>query len=152
MDAKTIGLIITFSALAIALNPAISGIGFPFPLFPSLILQIWEIPIVAAFLLFGLKVGFSIAGVNSIFLLAVYPGTSRPWYWLGSFFSVSIMMLGVLLAQKLLVRKQNPIRTHDKPLSRKKVMGSSLIFGMLLRVAVMAPYMFVILAFLTSLF
>ena len=150
MKAKTLGLIVTFSALAITLNPAISGFGLPFPLLPSMILQIWEIPMVAAFLLFGPKVGFSVAGVNSIFLLSIYPGSSRPWYWLGSFLSVSSMMLGVLLAQKLLTRKQDTTATLERPNSRKKIMVTSLALGMLLRVVVMAPYMFAVLALLTS--
>jgi len=129
LDAKSIALIITFGCLAIILNPSISGLGIPFPLLPLIILQIWEIPIVAAFLLFGLKIGFSVAGINSAFLFAVYPGPSITWYGLFALVSVSSMMLGVYLAQKLF---RNPSERQD--VSRVKVLTLSLGVGMLFRV------------------
>ena len=51
MNTKTVATIAVFSALAIALN--LSPFKIPAPFAPFLIYQIWEIPIVAAFLLFG---------------------------------------------------------------------------------------------------
>jgi len=130
LDAKAVALIITFGCLAIILNPSISGLGIPFPLLPLIILQIWEIPIVAAFLLFGLKIGFSVAGINSVFLFAVYPGPSITWYGLFALVSVSSMMLGVYLARKLIFR--NPSERQD--VSRVRVLTVSLGIGMLFRV------------------
>jgi hypothetical protein len=145
MDARKIALVICFAGLAIVLNPVISGIGLPYPLLPGMVFQIWEIPTVAAFLLFGLTVGFSVAAINSAFLLTVYPGMAQPWYWLGSLISVSSMMLGVCIAHKLIRRNvsenQNPYRS--------KTLAASLALGILFRVVFMAPVMLLILSILT---
>lgn len=145
MNARKIALIICFAGLAIVLNPAISGIGIPYPLLPGMIFQIWEIPTVVAFLLFGLTVGFSVAAVNSAFLLVVYPGMAQPWYWLGSLVSVSSMMLGVCIARRFVSHNapenQNP--------SRSKTLAAYLALGILFRVVFMAPVMLLILSTLT---
>ncbi len=145
MNAKTVSLVITFAALAIVLNPAISGIGLPYPLLPGMVFQIWEIPTVAAFLLFGLSVGLSVAAINSVFLLAVYPGMAQPWYWFGSLISVSSMMLGFLLAQRLIDR----LFPNHRPSSKAKMFTVSLASSILFRVVCMAPVMVAILSFLT---
>ncbi len=145
MNAKTIASVITFAAFAIVLNPAISGVGLPYPLLPGMVFQIWEIPTVVAFLLFGLSVGFSVAAINSIFLLAVYPGMAQPWYWLGSLISVSSMMLGFLLAQRLAKR----VFPNDRPFSKTKAFTVSLATSILFRVVCLAPVMVAILSFLT---
>ena len=76
MNAKEIALIIAFAALAIVLNPAISGVGVPF-LFTGYIYNVWEIAIMVAFLLMGFKIGISVAVLNASFLLLVYPGPSK---------------------------------------------------------------------------
>jgi riboflavin transporter FmnP len=69
---KTIGLIIIFAALAIALN--LYGPKIPFPLADFLIFQLWEIPIVVAFLLIGPKVGLAVAGLNTVVLFMFFQG------------------------------------------------------------------------------
>jgi hypothetical protein len=146
VNTKTLGLIITFASLAIVLNPSISGLGIPFPPLPTLIFQIWEIPTVAAFLLFGPKIGIPVAGINSVFLVAVYPGMSRPFYGIGSFFSVTSMMLGFLLMYKLVARHSN----HEtKTWTSLKVLAASIPLGALFRVLIMAPYTFSVYSFLT---
>ena len=76
-----------------------------------------------------MKIGFSVAGINSAFLFAVYPGPSITWYGLFALVSVSSMMLGVYLAQKLF---RNPSERQD--VSRVKVLTLSLGVGMLFRV------------------
>ena len=146
LNAKELSLIITFGGLAIALNPTISGIGIPYPLLPGMIFQIWEIPTVAAFLLFGLKKGISVAGINSAFLLTIYPGMAQPWYWLGSFISVSSMMLGVYISHKII--NHNYSEKIQKP-SKLKILTASLALGVLFRVVFMAPVMLAILSVLT---
>ena len=144
MNTKALALIVTFAGLAIILNPAISGIGIPFPLLPGLIFQVWEIPTIVAFLLFGWKIGLSVAGINSVFLLAVFPGMAQPWYWLGSFVSVTSMTMGVLAAIKL----TNHVSAKSQPISLAKALAASLALGILFRVAFMAPVMLGILSLL----
>ena len=72
MDSKTIAIVAVFSALAIALN--LSPFKIPAPFAPFLIYQIWEIPIVAALLLFGPSIGVGVAAINTVALLALFPG------------------------------------------------------------------------------
>jgi riboflavin transporter FmnP len=94
---KTLAIIAVFTAISVAL--VISPAKFPAPFAPFLKYQIWEIPIVAAFLLYGSSIGFSITVMNTVVLLAVYPGDlpTGPLYNLAA---VSSMLLGVYLAQR----------------------------------------------------
>jgi len=55
MDSKTLATIAVFAALTVVLS--LSPVKIPAPYAPFLIYQLWEIPIVAAFLLYGLRVG-----------------------------------------------------------------------------------------------
>lgn len=99
MDSKTIAVIVVFAALTIALN--LSPVKIPAPYAPFLIYQIWEIPIVAASLLFGLRVGVPISVINTLVLLAVFPG-ELPTGPLYNLVAVLSMILGIFLVQRLL--------------------------------------------------
>ena len=101
MNTKTIAIIATFAALTIVLN--LSPVKIPAPYAPYLIYQLWEIPIVAAFLLFGITVGLTIALMNTAILFAVFPGTlpTGPLYNLAAVIS----MLSGLAIIKLLAKK-----------------------------------------------
>ncbi len=94
MDTKTLASIAVFAAIAVVLN--LSPLKFAAPFAFYLFYQIWEIPIVAAFLLYGFKVGFSISIINALVLLAVFPGASPtgPFYNLTAVLS---MLLGLHL-------------------------------------------------------
>jgi riboflavin transporter FmnP len=107
LNTKTLAATIVFAALAIALN--LSPIKIPAPYAPYLIYQIWEIPIVTAFLLFGATVGVLIAGVNTLALFAFFPGAlpTGPMYNLAAVLS---MLLGVGLASKVLKKR---FATHE---------------------------------------
>ena len=70
MNTRTIATIVVFTAISVALVP----LAFPAPFAPFLKYQLWEIPIVAAFLIFGPATGCSISIMNTILLLVVYPG------------------------------------------------------------------------------
>ncbi|MEM0111584.1 MAG: hypothetical protein QXK90_02330, partial [Candidatus Parvarchaeota archaeon] len=63
-DARTIGFIVTFTALTIILN--LSPIKIPAPYAPYLIYQVWEVPIVAAFLLYGFSISLIVALTNTL--------------------------------------------------------------------------------------
>jgi len=99
MNSKTIASIIIFAALTITLNLS-SPIKIPAPYAPFLIYQIWEIPIVAAFLLYGVVVGFTIAVLNTLVLLAVFPGElpTGPIY---NLVAITSMLLGMIIVKKL---------------------------------------------------
>jgi riboflavin transporter FmnP len=127
MDSKTVALIAVFAALAVALT-IYSPIRIPAPYAPFLIYQIWEIPIVAAFLLFGPKIGTSIAVINTIVLLLVFQGAlpTGPLYNLAAILS---MIMGILFAIKLL----NSLKVHSEAI----IITSATVLGILLRVGIM---------------
>src|SRR3990170_1428712 len=104
MNTKTLALTIVFAAVTIALNPAFTNLALPAPYALFLYYQIWEIPIVVAFVLSGPKSGVTIAVLNTAVLLAVFPGASPtgPFYNLAADLS---MLLGIFLAFKLVVSK-----------------------------------------------
>lgn len=98
MDTKKVAAVTIFAALTITLN--LSPVKIPAPYAPFLIYQIWEIPIVAAFLIYGTLVGLIVTIINSLVLLAVFPGSlaSGPFYNLAAVLS---MLLGLIIAKKL---------------------------------------------------
>jgi|YelNatPaOPRAMG01_1025707.scaffolds.fasta_scaffold01229_22 riboflavin transporter FmnP len=100
MNTRATALTITFTALTVALNPNFTHLAIPAPYAPFLIYQIWEIPIVAAFLLSGPKVGASIAALNALVLLTLFPGAllMGPFYNLAATLS---MLLGIYVANRL---------------------------------------------------
>jgi len=127
MDSKTIASISVFAAFTVALN--LSPVKIPAPYAPFLIYQIWEIPILAAFLLYGPGVGVAISIVNTIVLLGVFPGAlpTGPLYNLAAVLS---MLLGIYIVQKF-----TPIsfrRQHEAIL-----IASSTALGILGRVGLM---------------
>ena len=127
MNSKTISFAAIFAALTVALN--LSPIKIPAPYAPFLIYQIWEIPIVASFLLFGPQIGAAVAALNTVMLLAVFPGAlpTGPFYNLAA---VLGMLLGVYIALRL-VQRISLLR------SEIGVVASVTGFGVLLRVGVM---------------
>lgn len=127
MNTKTIANVVVFAALAIVLNiwgPKISA-----PFLPFLKYQVWEIPIVTAFLLFGSLVGTFVAIINTLVLFVVYPG-DLPVGPLYNLAAVLGMLLGIYLIHRILAKrsiKQN----------QAIVITSSTIFGIILRVGIM---------------
>jgi riboflavin transporter FmnP len=107
LNTKTLAAVVVFTALAIALN--LSPIKIPAPFAPYLIYQIWEIPIVTAFLLFGAAVGVSITIVNTLALFAFFPGAlpTGPMYNMAAVLS---MLLGIGLT-KIILKKR--FATHE---------------------------------------
>ncbi len=98
MKTKRLTLIIIFIALTIALN--IAGPKIPAPYAPFLYYQLWEIPIVIAFLAIGPKAGTSVALVNTLILLVVFPGAlpTGPIY---NLIAVLSMLLGIYIPYRL---------------------------------------------------
>jgi riboflavin transporter FmnP len=116
-----------FAALAAVLS-IFSPVRIPAPYAPFLIYQIWEIPIVVALILFGPLVGVATAVINTVVLLAVFPGALPvgPLYNLAAVLS---MLFGVYIAFKL-VRGSSARSEVLRPVS-------STALGCVLRVVVM---------------
>ena len=141
MNAKEIALIIAFAALAIVLNPAISGVGVPF-LFTGYIYNVWEIAIMVAFLLMGFKIGISVAVLNASFLLLVYPGPSKALFPLTNTIPVFGMMGGIYFASKI-TRKNSQAQNPSG--ARKITLYTALAIA--LRLIVALPIVYTLLHF-----
>ncbi len=69
MKTKSIALVATFAAVAIALN----AFRIPSVFYPGTFLQFSQIPIVIAFLLFGPKIGILVGLLNVAGGIALFP-------------------------------------------------------------------------------
>jgi len=128
MNSKTISIIAVFTALTVVL--VLSPAKVPAPYAPFLKYQIWEIPIVTAFLLYGLKVGVSISVINTIILLGVYPGDLPvgPLYNLAAVLST---LLGIYIIHRFIVERASGRREAILTVS-------STALGTILRVGIMS--------------
>jgi len=136
MDTKRLTLIIVFIALTVALN--VAGPKIPAPYAPFLIYQVWEIPIVVAFVALSPKVGVAVAIVNSLILFAVFPGSlpSGPLY---NLIAVLAMLLGIYLPYKLATRS-SPEKIGDVLRQHAKLITTSATFlGIIFRIAITTP-------------
>ncbi len=124
------------------LNPAITGIALPFPLMPTLYFQVWEIPLVISFLLFGFKVAIPADFLNAVFLIAIFPGPSQPYY-VTSALATFGTMFGVYVGYKLFTAR-GPAKT---PKSKGTFISVTVALAIVFRTAVMAATMFCILYF-----
>jgi riboflavin transporter FmnP len=137
MNTRAIAMTIAFAAVTVVLNPRFSGIAIPFV--PPLWFQIWEIPVVAAFFLVGLKSGVGIALLNVAVLQAVSPGVpfNQP---LANLVAIWGTLLGVYLAYKIILRNVS----EEAAFPERKLIVSSTALGILLRVAIMMPFLYML--------
>ncbi len=98
MNTRSIAIIITFTALCITLVP----VRIPALYWPGFYYYFWEIPIVAAFLLFGFKAAFSIFVLTDVTRLLFFPGQSPVLAFIISFMPLLTVFLGIYFAQKLI--------------------------------------------------
>jgi riboflavin transporter FmnP len=101
METKTVALIIAFAALAIALNT----IGIPTIYWPGFFYRVYEIPIVVAFLLFGLKIGISVAVLNLFGQMMLFPVPGGIVAYPFGLIAILTMMFGVYLANEFIKRR-----------------------------------------------
>jgi riboflavin transporter FmnP len=131
MNTKELATTIVFAALTVALNPGVvPATGVPAPYAPFLIYGLWEIPIVAAFILISPASGILISLLNAAVLFAFFPGPlpTGPFYNLIALFS---MLIGLYIAQRFI----NHEGTHQQKVL--KIAAASTILGIILRVTVM---------------
>jgi riboflavin transporter FmnP len=124
MNSKEISVIAIFTALAIVLN--MSPLKIPAPFAPFLFYQVWEIPIITAYLLYGLGIGVLISIINTIVLLIFFPGAlpTGPIYNLLAILST---IIGIIISNK--VRKSVALDSINIIVST--------IIGIIMRVLVM---------------
>ncbi len=149
MKTRALAVIIVFAALTVVLNPALSGIGVPAPYAPYLVYQIWEIPIVAVFLLYGYKYGTLIAIMNAFVLLALFIGPgglpAAPFYNLAAILS---MMLGVYLPHKISSLSANRQTAENSiPQFGAKLITASTVLGVIVRIAIMTVVNYIVLRY-----
>jgi len=142
MNTKAIAATIVFAALTVALNPVFTGIGVPAPYMPFLIYQIWEIPIVAAFLLISPKSGVAISILNAAVLLALFPGALLlgPFY---NLIAIISMLSGIYMAHRILREKMKKVTVQLET----KLVTLSTVIGITFRVGIMSIVNYVVLRY-----
>jgi riboflavin transporter FmnP len=127
MNTKTIAITSVFAAFTVILN--LSPFKIPAPFAPFLIYQIWEIPIVAVFLLYGPLMGIVIAVINTLVLLAVFQGAlpTGPLYNLAAVLS---MLFGIYVVHQF-------AGTHSNRREKKVLTLLSTVLGTISRVGMM---------------
>jgi riboflavin transporter FmnP len=109
MNTKTLAVVVMFAALATVLSLSPLKIGFPIPPFNTfLYYQIWEIPIVVAFLIYGTTVLILVTAINTGVLLVFFPGglPSGPIY---NAAAILCMILGMGIV-KFFITRHSPKR------------------------------------------
>jgi len=129
MNTKTLATVAVFSAVTISLNP----LSIPAPFLPNFPYRFWDIPIIVAFFLFGLKVAVSIAALNGIGQLFLFPrpiGVVAPiWF----FIAIFALLLGLYSVARLLKRRDSEKQSHFD----KKPVVYFTVFGILSRLSVL---------------
>ena len=110
MNTKKLSLTIVFAALAIALNPTFTYISFAAPFAQGLIYQIWEIPIVVAFLIISPVAGLGVSLLNTAVLFAIFPGAlpTGPIYNLAATLSMQVGIFAAVAIGKRFFCSKNP--------------------------------------------
>ncbi|HLN89481.1 MAG TPA: hypothetical protein VK253_05390 [Candidatus Binatia bacterium] len=141
MNTKKLTLTIVFAALAIALNPTFTYISLNFPFAPGLIYQIWEIPIIVAFLIISPLAGLAISLLNTAVLFAIFPGAlpTGPAYNLAATLSMQAGMFAALTIGKRISCSKSQDTTV---LFKAKWATVTTAFGMLTRVVFMSVVLY----------
>jgi len=147
MNTKSLAISILLTVVAMVLNPGVTGIRIPSPFLTGLYYQVWDIPIIVVFLLLGFRYGLFSSVLNGFFLFAVFPGPSQWLYAPGNVAALLSMMVGIWFARKLLVKPVSAESAVVGRFSGGKVTAFSTLFGILVRVPVMMPIMFLILRY-----
>ncbi|MBI4257415.1 MAG: ECF transporter S component [Thaumarchaeota archaeon] len=120
---KKVSAVALFVALAVVLNLTIK---IPAPYAPFLIYEIWEIPIVASFLVFGPSVGVTVAVLNFL-ALELIPGI-LPIGPLYNLVAILSMLLGIRIGHRITVSARRRV---------SGVVAGATLLGGLVRVVLM---------------
>jgi len=141
LDTKKLSLTIVFAALAIALNPTFTYISLQAPFAQGLIYQIWEIPIVIAFLIISPVAGLGVSLLNTALLFAIFPGVlpTGPAYNLAATLSMQVGIFAAVAVGKRFVCSKN---LGTNILSSAKWATVATAMGILTRVAFMSVLLY----------
>jgi len=102
MESKLVALTITFAAFAIALN----AVKIPTIFYPVTAFQFFQIPMIVAFLLFGVKTGVFVGALNLLGALVLFPlGIAGLVTYSMDFLSLIVMFAGLYVASKFAISK-----------------------------------------------
>jgi riboflavin transporter FmnP len=144
MNTKKLSLTIVFAALAIALNPAFTYISFAAPFAQGLIYQIWEIPIVIAFLIISPVAGLGVSLLNTGVLFAIFPGAlpTGPLYNLAATLSMQVGIFAAVAIGKRFFCSKN---ADTNILFKARWATIATAMGILTRVVFMSVLLYVVL-------
>ncbi len=139
MKTKQLALIIVFTALTLVLGQLVR---VPAPYIPFLYYQIWEIPIVIAFILISPLAGLLISVLNAIVLIAIFPGNlpTGPIYNLAA---VLTMQLGILVVELIFKKVYNNKNKQTDLVYSAKWIAAATAMGITTRVAGMTLVNFI---------
>lgn len=137
MKTKEIALAITFAAVAIALT----AIKIPTLFYPGGYFRFSQIPVMVAFLLFGLRIGVLVGLVTLMGQIAVFPSSANAIFmaYPTEFLSALVMIIGMYLSIKL-INKANMGRFS---FLKKPAIGLT-VFATLLRGAIMPFFDYIV--------
>jgi riboflavin transporter FmnP len=143
MNTKAIAVIAAFTALTTTLN----FIKIPAPYLPTFSYQMGDIALVIAFLLFGPKIGITIAFSNMLvsLILPTGPGgfVGPPYY----FIAVTTMLFGLYVSEKFITKKMlTP--SNNKKATKPVIVYTAL--AILTRTLIMLPFDYIIYGLLVS--
>jgi riboflavin transporter FmnP len=134
LKTRAIALIIVFVALSIALTP----VAVPAVYMTGFFYRFWEIPIVIAFLLFGVKLGVAVTVLRTLAELTLFLGPAGVVGPLAALGGTLSMLLGIYLAGWLLKHKASQDRNSGiKSATYYTALGA--LFRMLIAPLVMYP-------------
>jgi riboflavin transporter FmnP len=141
MNTKKLSLIIVFAALAIALNPSFTYISFAAPFAQGLIYQVWEIPIVVAFLIISPIAGLGVSLLNTAVLFIIFPGAlpTGPAYNLAATLSMQVGIFAAVAIGRRVSCSKNP---SINVLSSTKWATIATSMGILTRVVFMSVLLY----------
>jgi riboflavin transporter FmnP len=144
MNTKKLALTIVFAAVAIALNPTFTYITLQAPFATGLFYQIWEIPIVIAFLIISPVAGLGVSLLNTAVLFAVFPGIlpTGPAYNLAATLSMQVGIFLAVAVGKRFFCSKNP---ETNILAKAKWATIATGMGILTRVAFMSVILYFVL-------
>jgi hypothetical protein len=138
MTARSIALIAIFAALAIVLNT----IRIPTFYWPGWFYTLSDIPVIVAFLIYGFRIGILAEPNTNHRSRDIFPSWTRRFSSLSNGPSCrALMMFGIYLAKKFLVRKSHVA----SQVSEKKAMIYFTGFGVALRGSMMPIMIFFVL-------
>ncbi len=135
-NSRRLSLEALLTALAVILNLTIS---FPAPYATFLTYEIWEVPIVLALLILGVRSGVTVAVLNSVVLELVKPGAlpTGPVY---NFAAIVAMFVGILAAQRVAKRRRWGVATLIAATTSLGVLARTSIMTVVNAIILPLPY------------